>query len=137
MRGAMMVAIACVSVSSAAEAAKSVSGRWVTEEETAIVEIGPCVQGICGKVLRILPAAAHEPKTDVHNPNPSLRSRPIIGLTVLYDFKENGEEWRGRIYSPKEGDHYRSTMRLNPDGTLRVKGCLAFFCKTQTWKPVH
>ena len=38
----------------------------------------------------------------------------------------------GRIYDPKSGKTYRSV--LERDGAaLTVKGCIAIFCKTQTW----
>ncbi len=44
------------------------------------------------------------PKVDRKNSNASLRSRPLIGLTMLRDFVyNNGEYSGGRIYNPSDG----------------------------------
>lgn len=113
-------------------AADPVSGRWLTHNRKAIVEIGDCGGSLCGRIARVL-VPPRGGATDRLNPDPALRDRPIIGLPVLTGFTDEGDEWRGRIYDPQKGKSYRSTLRLNPDGTLRVRGCVALFCKTLTW----
>ncbi|OYU72628.1 MAG: hypothetical protein CFE32_23195 [Alphaproteobacteria bacterium PA3] len=54
---------------------------------------------------------------DSNNPDPKLRSRPIEGLVILSDFKDAGGEWEGKIYDPRAGKTYRSTMVKQPDGS--------------------
>jgi len=86
---------------------------------------------------RILRARPGAPTTDVHNTDVALRQRPILGLPVLTGFQEDGESWRGRIYDPRSGRTYRSVVSRNADGTLRVQGCVAVICRTQTWRPAR
>ncbi|SEJ02403.1 hypothetical protein SAMN05428950_101882 [Sphingomonas sp. OV641] len=74
------------------------------------------------------------PATDVNNPDAKLRARPMIGLPILSGFSDAGEEWRGRIYDPRNGKSYKSIVTRGENGTLRVKGCVSFICQTQVWK---
>jgi len=75
------------------------------------------------------------PHTDVHNPNPALRNRPLIGLQILSGFKDDGDRWSGgQIYDPDSGKTYYSVVKLNSDGSLKVSGCvLRFLCESQRW----
>lgn len=122
----------------AAIAATSPAGTWVTEDGTALVRIEPCGSSICGSVERIIATGPDVPQTDVHNPSPALRERPLLGLEVLSGFQWTGSEWTGgRIYDPKTGKTYRSKLSLAPEGSLRVSGCVLFVCETQLWKPAR
>lgn len=114
-------------------AASPVTGKWVTAGKDSVVEIAPCGQKLCGKVAKLLRPAEGGPPTDRNNPNPVLKSRPLIGLPILSDFVEAGAQWSGTIYDPRNGKSYRSNVARNPDGTLKVQGCIAFFCQTQIW----
>ena len=75
--------------------------------------------------------------TDVNNKNAALRSRTIVGMPVLSEFTDGGSDWRGRIYDPKSGKTYKSILKREADGTLKVQGCIAFFCRTQRWTPAR
>lgn len=116
-------------------AATPVAGRYVTEDGSGVIEIGRCGATMCGKLVRILKAEPNAPKTDVNNSDPALRSRPILGMPILSGFTDAGKDWRGRIYDPRNGKMYKSIVSRNGDGTLKVQGCIAFLCQTQTWKP--
>lgn len=116
-------------------AAAPVAGRYVTEDGSGVIEIGRCGATMCGKLVRILKAEPNAPKTDVNNSDPALRSRPILGMPILTGFSDAGKDWRGRIYDPRNGKTYKSIVSRNGDGTLKVQGCIAFLCQTQTWKP--
>jgi uncharacterized protein (DUF2147 family) len=72
---------------------------------------------------------------DIHNRDPALRSRPIIGLPLLQDFAPTGPgSWGGgTIYDPEGGKTYNSKMRLKDADRLEVSGCILFFCRSQTW----
>ena len=134
MRSRLAGLVLVTVVTSAAFAAEPVSGRWITDDGKAIVTIGPCGAAICGRISRILAPTPKGPPVDERNPEPKLRHRPILGLQVLSGFTTSGAEWHGRIYSPEEGKSYRSIMRRAGPDTIKVKGCIAFFCKTQIWK---
>jgi uncharacterized protein (DUF2147 family) len=120
-------------VAGPALAATSVQGRWLTPAKDSVIEIAPCGPRICGRVAKILKPAPDGNSVDRNNPNPALRARPILGLAILSDFSDAGSQWSGTIYDPRNGKSYRSNLARNADGTLKVQGCIAFFCQTQTW----
>ena len=123
-------------IAGGAHAAQPIAGRWLTDGGKAVVSIGRCGAQLCGRVERVLRAPPGAPRTDAHNPDPALRTRPIVGVAILSGFSENGDEWRGRIYNPEDGRSYKSIVRREGDA-LKVKGCIAFFCRTQTWRPAE
>lgn len=115
-------------------AADPISGRWVTEDKSAVITIGNCGSSVCGKISRFLetpPDGANQ--RDINNPNKSLRSRKLMGMPVLTDLRQDGDLWRGDIYDPKEGKSYRSVIRRKSSSRLEVKGCVGPFCQTQIW----
>ena len=118
-----------------AMAARPVAGAWLTDDREGIVEIAPCGDRICGRLVKSL-VPIKGPPVDRNNPDPALRSRPIIGLPVLLGFDEEDQVWRGRIYDPRHGRHYRATLeRIAPD-RLKVRGCIAVICRTIMWSRV-
>ena len=122
-----------LSLAATAEAAE-VTGNWITQDRSAVVAITRCGAGLCGTVAKILIERPGYSKSDVRNPDPKLRDRPIQGLRILSGFTREGGRWQGgRIYDPKSGRSYASKLSLNPDGALNVSGCISVFCKTQRW----
>lgn len=130
LRAAFLIAL---TAAAPALAAQSVQGRWLTPAKDSVIEIAPCGAKVCGKVAKILRPAKDGTTTDKNNPNTALRARPIVGLPILSDFIDAGSQWTGTIYDPRNGKSYRSNLAKNPDGTLKVQGCIAFFCQTQIW----
>ena len=120
-------------VSSPAFATDQIDGHWITQDRKAEVTIAPCGKTRCGRISKILAPTPKGPPHDDNNPNKSLRNRPILGLEVLSGFTANGDQWRGHIYSPQEGKTYRAILSRDESGQLKVKGCIAIFCKTQIW----
>ena len=116
----------------AAAAPAPITGRWLTEGGKAVVEIAPCGKQLCGRIARVLKYTPGKPHTDVNNPDPTLRNRPIEGTTILTGFTADDDRWRGRIYDPESGKTYRSEL-VGGGNTLDVKGCIAFFCRSQAW----
>jgi len=116
-----------------AAAAAPVTGHWLTAGRDSIIEIAPCGGQICGRIAKLLRPVQGGPPVDRNNPDVSLRNRPLVGLPILTNFTDAGGNWSGSIYDPRRGKTYRSVVARNPDGTLKVQGCIAFFCQTQTW----
>ena len=116
-----------------AQAAQPVTGV----DGKAIVHIAPCGKSLCGKIEKILKPTPGRPHTDAENSDPALRSRPLVGLPLLTGFSDAGDIWKGTIYDPESGKSYKSKINRNPNGTLKVQGCIAFLCKTQTWTPTR
>jgi uncharacterized protein (DUF2147 family) len=115
-------------------AAAPVTGKWITAERDSIIEIGMCGTVVCGKVHRVMKMMANgQPPIDANNPNPALRARPVQGMMLLTGFTDGGNQWNGQIYDPKSGKTYKSKLSRNPDGTLKVQGCIGPFCRAFTW----
>jgi len=132
----LFLSLSLAAVATPAIAAVPVSGRWFTEEKDSIIQIGQCGPVVCGKVAKVLKAPpGGGAAIDRNNPDPALRSRPIQGITLLSGFKDAGKEWEGEIYDPRRGKTFRSTMAKQPDGTLKVKGCVGPFCQSVTFTP--
>lgn len=132
--------VAAVVMLAAWPAAASAVGEWVTEGNKARVKIEPCARDaakLCGTITwsyRPTDAPAG-PLVDLNNDDPALRARPIVGLPLLEGFKPAGANaWDGgTIYDPEGGKVYKSRMKLEGPDTLKVEGCVLFFCQGQTW----
>ncbi|WP_374572852.1 DUF2147 domain-containing protein [Phenylobacterium sp.] len=128
---------AALAAAGAAHAADPAQGVWLTPDGAAKVKVAPCAASLCGTVvwLKAPLDKAGKPLTDQANPDPALRSRPIVGLVMISDFKAaTAGRWTGgKIYDPKTGRTYASKLSANPDGTLKVEGCVSVACKAQTW----
>jgi uncharacterized protein (DUF2147 family) len=130
----LILPIAAALSSAAAWATAPVEGLWLTDDHKGVVRIGPCGRHYCGWVARVLARGPNVPTRDVNNPDPRLRSRPLLGLATLTGFTASGRQYAGgRAYDPKSGRSYRTTLALNPDGSLNVTGCVLFICETRRW----
>jgi uncharacterized protein (DUF2147 family) len=111
---------------------------WRTQSGAGTVRIEACATKTCGRILSGAPKAG-ETGLDFRNPNPALRSRPLIGTNILSNFTRQADySYKGgTIYNPEDGKTYRSEFKLKPDGNLAVKGCVGPLCQTQTWTPVR
>jgi uncharacterized protein (DUF2147 family) len=99
-------------------------GVWLHANKRIRVAIAPCGDRLCGKIVwfRWPNDAQGLPLVDLKNPNPMLRKRPLLGLTVLRGLRHTGENvWtEGRIYNPDDGVDYSAQMSIQEDGTLRA-----------------
>lgn len=128
---------ALISTTSPALAAESINGNWKTEEGDAVIKITKCGATVCGRIHKYLvtPPEGVDQK-DINNPNKKLRNRTLLGMAILTGFKSDGKIWRGKVYDPKTGKTYRSEVSLNSANSLKMKGCIAFFCQGQNWTRV-
>lgn len=124
---ALLAILAFVFVNiSAAKADNSPAGWWLDQTGKAGVLISPCGGQLCGRIewLRQPLDTAGKPKTDIHNPDANLRSRPDCGLPILGGFTQNSDgSWHGGwVYDPDSGNTYKSNMHVGDDGKLHVRG---------------
>ncbi len=120
-------------------------GVWNTAEGRSRVEVYPCADRYCGRIIwlkePVYPAddakgMAGQPKVDRENSDAALRSRPLMGLEILRDFRYEDNQWRGgTIYDPREGKTYSCKITLGDDGKLKVRGYIgiSLFGKTTEW----
>lgn len=124
--------------SAAAPGPDAILGYWYTADRDARFEIYKCGEEYCGKMSWLeepnLPSG--QPKVDDKNPEPSLRSRPLLGLVLMRGFRYDGDNaWNGRIYSPEDGNTYKCRLSLADKDHLKVRGYLgiSIFGRTETW----
>ena len=134
----VLPALLLMASASGASAAPNVIGNWLTEDKSAIITIEPCGRQLCGSIARILVNRPGRPWTDSHNPDPALRNRPVLGMRIISGLNPGKERWDGgRIYDPQSGKSYKSYLQPNPDGSLKVAGCILVFCQAQRWTRVR
>jgi len=137
----------------AAQPADAVTGRWLTEAGDkggrARVEVSEEEGKFVGRIVWLeepkFPSGPHqgEAKTDLENPDPALRDRPVMGLVLLAGFTYDGDgTWSGgTIYDPANGKTYKAKMYLSgeDDPTLDIRGYVGIplFGRTTTWKRVN
>ncbi len=130
----VLLALAVLVAAQPLAAAQPITGRWITDDKDAVVEIVPCGKQLCGTIARYLivpPGGADQ--RDIHNKDPAMRSRKLLGAAVLTGFTVDGNAFRGRIYDPRNGKTYRSVLRRVSPASLEVKGCFGPICKTFHW----
>ncbi len=134
----MKSAFACAAAAIAllappAAAQRSIDGTYVDSGGYVEITVAPCGIRRCGHITRIIRRKPGEPDYDVHNDDPALRNRPILGLRLLQNLRWEDGAWRGQVYNPEDGNTYRTEVRAAANGALEVKGCLAILCRTRVW----
>ncbi len=118
-------------------------GVWLHDNKRIEIEIAPCGDRLCGKLVwfRWPNDAQGLPLVDLKNSDSTLRTRPLLGLTVLDGLCRTGEDtWEdGHIYDPDDGVDYSASMSIWDDGTLRVRAYEFFpiLGKTFIWTRVR
>jgi len=136
-----------------AAADPAIYGLWLTESKSAHVELWSCAaQGrgpVCGRLAKLLNPrgpdgnpVAPEQAVDFRNADPAQRSRRLLGVVFLYDFKPTRDANSfedGTIYSAEDGKTYRANLKLQADGTLLLRGYVGvpLLGRSQTWTPVR
>lgn len=132
----LLLAVALVATTALAQSVAPIGGRWRTEDGRAVIAIGPCTTGgaaMCGRISRFLVPEPAGGALDGNNPDRALRSRPLLGAAILTNLTPRGGAWHGRGYSPADGRNFNATVTLLVGDRLRVRGCVAVFCRTQVW----
>ena len=129
------LALMALGATPAAAQGRPVEGRWLTDDGKGVVTIVRCGGSVCGRISTVLDSGPQVPKTDIKNPDPRLRSRPIVGIAVLYGFRfERGKWIRGTAYDPQSGNSYRASLEVDGTGSLKVTGCVLLICRSKRWK---
>lgn len=125
------------SLAPAAQGQSAIDGVYRDSDGLTEITLAPCgpaaQRARCGRITRIIRVREGETGRDRHNDDPALRSRPILGLTILSDLRWRDGAWRGQVYNPEDGGTYRAVVRPGQGGTLQVQGCLAMICRTRIW----
>lgn len=120
-------------------------GIWRTEGDESKVEIFMCGEKVCGKIVWLKNPKYFDNSDgqvgtqviDRKNPDPALRTRPVLGLQILSGFTEQGDNtWgNGTCYDPKSGKTYRGTIHLASPDRLELRGYIGIplFGRSSVW----
>ena len=135
-----LLALICLPFSAFANFAEdAVEGVWLSADGTGWVKIELGDNGPVGRIAGS-PDKTGDRKPggkDELNPDPSLRGRLLLGLTIMDGFIHAGEgKWKnGRIYDPDSGKTYKCKLTLIDENTLELRGYIgiSLLGRTETW----
>ncbi len=122
--------------------ADKLTGIWEPSNGRARVKIDKIGNKYYGRIVWLIEPndpETGEPKTDVKNPDPELRSTPLRGYRMLKDFVWNEEDSQwidGTIYDPLSGSTYECIITMEDDNTLSIRGFIGVQAlgRTDVWK---
>ena len=139
--------LCCLLTASGAHPASSElnpQGIWATQGDDSHVKIEKCGASLCGTIVWLKDPFGDDGKdaVDSKNPDPSLRTQKLVGLSLLSGFQPTDDPtvWKnGRIYNPEDGRTYSCNLKVQDTNTLRVRGYVGFSLlgETQIWNRVH
>ncbi len=80
------------------------------------------------------------PKKDVHNKDPNLRDRPLVGIVLMWHLRyDNGSYVDGRVYNPEDGSTYRLNAEVLSPESLKIRGFLgiSLLGQSKVWTRFH
>ena len=114
-----------------------IEGTWLSGDGDGLIQIRFDGIEITARIQGSRNVDPERPTTDVRNPDPQLRDRPLIGLDIFASFTYDGDNrWSGGfIYDPNSGKTYRGKLRLLDPNTLEVRGFIGFSLigRSETW----
>ena len=135
MRKLLSTFAALLLTGTAQAAPDAICGRWLTADKGGLVHVYLEADGkLAGRIV----GGSRPEERDDKNPDPALRSRPVLGLKLMQGFARDGDRWKGgAIYDPDDGKTYTATARLaDQDGDkLLLRGYvgLPMFGRTEEW----
>ncbi len=108
-------------------------GQYWSPKKDGKIEIFKLGDNYFGKIIW-----GNKPSKDTKNPNPQLRTREVIGMVFLTDFKYQDNEYKdGKIYDPLTGKTYSCNMWLQ-NQNLKVRGYLgiSLWGRTETFERI-
>ena len=107
--------------------AADVTGTWIDHTGQGAVEIRPCGELMCGRVVWL--------KNPTHR---SRSGRPICGTQILGNLRrgETNTWSSGWIFNPEDEERFSAEIKLQNENTLLVTGYLGIklLGETFTWK---
>jgi uncharacterized protein (DUF2147 family) len=138
---AFILLLTAISFVGLAQNKDAIIGKWVNSSGEAHVDITKKGEKYFGKIVWLKEPKDEKGnvKTDVKNPDESLRSKPIMGLEILNNFIYQDGKWTdGKIYDPKSGKTYSCNMTLKGNDVLNMRGYIgiSLIGRSETWKRV-
>ncbi|MFM7485428.1 MAG: DUF2147 domain-containing protein [Cytophagales bacterium] len=124
-------------------AQSSVVGKWKSIDDKSgevrsIVEIFEKNSKLYGKIIKVFlrPNEDPDPVCEECAPEDDRYKKKILGMEIIREMKKDDQEYvGGYILDPEVGKVYRCKLWLE-NGSLKVRGYLGPFFRTQTWQIV-
>lgn len=114
----------------------AVFGQWEPPDMDAVIAIRECGEALCAELVRHDYGSV---STDINNPDPDMRARPLKGVRILDGLRHAKAGWwkGGTLYDPRTGRTYFSKMKLLDNDRLKITGCIGpRLCKGYVWMRV-
>jgi uncharacterized protein (DUF2147 family) len=124
------------------EAKPAPHGVWMPADEGSMVEIYSCGEAMCARVVWMEEERDEDGNilTDIYNPDPDLRSVPVLGLEIMTDILPTEDQgvWRGLVYNPQDGRTYDFWLTVKSESQIIIEGCGLYnlICQKHTWDRV-
>ena len=137
---AFLYGCAVVLTTGPALAAEPPIGEWLVKDGYAQVKVENCSGALWG----VISWEARPGGRDNENPDPALRGRPVLGMPILLDMKEQTyspffgpkeQRWVGHVYNSENGKMYDANVKLQSPNVMRMAGCWGV-CIDQDWTRV-
>lgn len=115
-----------------AATAESIHGVWRNPKNSVHIDIRPCGDYLCGRVVW----ANEKAREDARNGG----TRELIGAQLLRNFSPSKTgTWKGKVFVPDLNVTVSGSAELVDPNTLRARGCIfaGIGCKSQNWKRVQ
>lgn len=129
---ALSVAVLLTATTTFGAGPGDILGPWKTDGGDSRLELFKCGDKICGKIVWLKEpnyidskdGPVGKTKIDRKNPDPALRTRPILGLQVMKGLTAKGKNrWaNGTCYDPETGKSYKCKMNLAAPDRLELRG---------------
>ncbi|MGB1237983.1 MAG: DUF2147 domain-containing protein [Pseudomonadales bacterium] len=122
----------------ASAAPDNIIGRWQSEDKEAIFEFYKHGEHYASKLVygkQVVEADGKTSKKDIHNPDPSLRDRDILGIVNIQGLTyKNARYSAGKIYDARTGKLYDCKVEIK-EGALYLRGYLgvSWLGQTSVW----
>lgn len=138
----MSIAVLALLMTQIAGAQNSPAGLWKTIDDKtgkvkSLVRIQESGGEFQGKIEKLFRDADQDQNPKCDKCEGSNKDQPLIGLTILFNIKKDGDEFSGgKILDPANGKLYSSKLKLvDNNKKLEVRGYIGMpmFGRTQTW----
>jgi uncharacterized protein (DUF2147 family) len=134
----ILLALLCATIM--AQKSAITSEKWINSDQTMVLKFYENNGKYFGKIVWLKDSLEEsgEPKRDIYNENPKLRSRKVLGTNLILNMerKHNDTKWtNGSYYYYETGNTYNAQMYIEGD-TLYIKGYwwwFKFLGKTREW----
>ena len=114
----------------------AIVGEWLTETRDGRIRFFKAKTGTyTGRLVW-----SKKPRNDTENDDPALRSRPIVGIVLIWKLRyEGGKYVDGFVYNPEDGNTYRIDVTPQGRDSLEIRGYvgLSIFGQSQVWKRIR